>query len=78
MTAFFVDRDISYGQYANCLAVLHVGGIAFGINSPRSWPRHYGARLELFTDCRRFRFRRFSFAALTTSPARNTSQIGEG
>jgi hypothetical protein len=61
MSMFFVDRNISYGQYANCLAALHIGGTVFGINSPRSWRRHYGVRLELFTDCRRLRFRRFSF-----------------
>ena len=59
---FFIDRNVSYGQHANCLAVLHIGGTAIGINSPRRWPRHYAARLEVMTDSHWFRFRRFSFA----------------
>ena len=59
---FFVDRNISYGQYANCLAVLHIGGTVFGVNAPK-WlcrGRCYAMRLELFTDGHRFRFRGFS------------------
>ena len=66
MSMFFIDRNVSYGQYSNCLAVLHIGGTAIGIHSPRSWRTHYAARLELFTDIRRFRFRRFSFAKRAT------------
>lgn len=58
---FFIERDVSYGQYANCLIVLHIGGTVIGINSPRSWRKHYAARLEIMTDTRWLRFRGFSF-----------------
>jgi hypothetical protein len=63
---FFIQRDVSYGQFANCLAVLHVGYTAVGISAP-AWLRRrgcYAARIELFTDGHRFRFSGFSLEKL--------------
>jgi hypothetical protein len=49
-----VSRDTYYAQAANCLFCLHIGytAIFFGIGAGG-----YGARLELFTPSRLFRFR---------------------
>lgn len=50
-----IDRDCAYAQAANCLLCIHVGGTAIFIGGGAGG---YGARLELFTPMRRFRFRK--------------------
>lgn len=50
-----IERGYSYAQAANCLFCLHIGGTVISIGTGAGG---FGARLELFTDLHRFRFRR--------------------
>jgi hypothetical protein len=50
-----MDRNVLYVQAANCLFCLHIGNTAIFVGVGAGG---YGARLELFTDMRWFRFRR--------------------
>lgn len=49
-----IDRNCSYVQAANCLLCIHVGGTAIFFGTGAGG---FGARLELFTDGRKFRWR---------------------
>ena len=52
--AMEIDRNVEYVQAANCVLCIHIGTTAvfFGIGAGG-----FGARLELFTPCRSFRWR---------------------
>lgn len=50
-----IERNTAYMQAANCRFVLHIGSTAFVFGDGAGG---YAARLELFTPCRWFRFRR--------------------
>jgi hypothetical protein len=59
-----IERNIEYGQFRCCLAVLQIGTTAIVLKTPKWLERlipdyqqdWYGARFEIFTPCRRFRF----------------------
>ncbi|MET3710356.1 hypothetical protein ABIC65_001036 [Sphingomonas trueperi] len=50
-----IERDVWYMQAANCRLAIHIGttAVLFGVGAGG-----YGARIELFTPLRVFRFRR--------------------
>jgi hypothetical protein len=54
-----VKRNVGYTQAKGTWFCLHVGSVAvyLGKHPPRGWAS--GRRLELFTDCHRFRYSAF-------------------
>ena len=65
MKLFTLVRNVAFGQWANCIAFIHIGGACLVIGSPfgcsngRQW---YGTGVEICTESRWLRFRRGGYA----------------
>jgi hypothetical protein len=75
--------NTAFGQWANCLAFLHIGSLGIVLLSPCPFTnraRWYGTGVELFTPTRRFRFRLGGYCDERRKRlrARAASHTGEG